>query len=1740
MKTVYSAPTRGETLRLLGTALLAAAASTLLSDCGNGSGFFSTQFAPPAPQLVLSPNSVAFGQRSIHSFNNQVITVTNNGNADAQITGLQPAGGSFSFKGQGAFPGLGGSCRLNGTDPSSGLVKANGGSCTFIVTAQPQVLDEDHRALSLTYQSFGATTGAATVGLDLSVSGLDNANLAYGDGNLPYDTLANASTQVYHFGDINQGSPLVIPMFVMYAGVWDATDITFNQPPPGFNWVANQCSSAFINVNCAVSVQIATTSLGPVHQTVSISYNDGGSEQQAILELDGNIVQAATPAVLAGTPASWNAGPQIAGAMATQEIQISRSGTMTATQVAVQPFTSGAFQLLRNGCSATVTGPCTLQIGFQPPATGTFHDALVLQYNNGVGNTSVSIPLTGSGVTAAVLALQGTPPVTAGFGTVSVNDQEQLTFTLVNNAPASTGDSASGVTVTVENGIDLSVASNGCNAPVPPGGGTCQFSVIYHPHAPGSANGQIRISYWDGAANQMLWLPVTAAGTALATLRLDNPAQIYPPTIFNTVSNHTFTVHYFGLDPASIKGFTGVSANFYYAPSFPGTPGSCGNQIQADCTLTVQFAPLTSTGPFTPPFSIQYDPGDGSQKTLAFQLSGTGVPPASLAFDTTTGDPASPFTFPSVSAGMPEPQTFGIHNQGGYNASVLQFASVTDPFRVQPATNQSPACQSGGVIPPGVTCYFTVTFQPMTAASFSDSIAIDYFDGVANQSLGLSVSGTGLATPQLVFQSASQSFAGFIGHTTGPVPLTLIYYGTGSITVTPTLTGADYSQAPAAFPNGGTCPNPISAANITPGSSCTTEVYFTPHGGSSAGSLTETYAGGSTTILFNGTGTQPALLTIAPTSHDFGVNVAYGDTARYPFQVTNTGQAPASAISFVIPALPITIAPGSGNDCTSLTSLAGGASCNFVVQFQPTAANPAFSGQVVLDYFDATTNQNVSTAITGTGSQSALLRFALASQSAGNAAIGGSPATLAVQLDYFGQDPATGVAVTAMPAGFALAANQGTAAGDCPAPPAAISANCLWRVQFTPATSGLQAGTFQLTYTTTGPTGTAAIALSGTGQTPASLAIAPSPNDDFGTILVNTYSVRTLTVTNSGQATAKLSAPPGLPAPFQFLGGTFPGNGGTCTLSIGSSCLLVVQFSPIGAGPIGPVPLTLNYDSGPGTASQQVSVGLTGTAYTQAALSIVIANGGAFGELPVNGSANTLVTISNHGTQSATAISVAAFGAPFSITGNTCGASLAVAASCTFQAVFHPSLPGSYVQNMQVSFNDGQGNQSISATLQGAGTTAELARGNGNFSCARTSIGSVKCWGFNNLGQLGLGDTTSVGGAPNEMGSALPAVDLGLVGHSVIDVQLGNDFACALIDDGSVRCWGNNSYGQLGVGSLHSPIGTSPADMGSSLQPVDLGTGRTATAIALGLSHACALLDDASLKCWGLNQQGQLGLGDTLSRGSQPSDMGDNLPAIALGTGRHATAVSANADHTCALLDNGSVKCWGNGFYGELGQGNDYNSGDAPGEMGDNLFAIALGTGRTAIAIAAGGGFTCAVLDNGGVKCWGKNADGNLGYQYCRDANDNQAICGTPGFDTPSEGYGIGPNQMGANLPYVNLGTGVTALAIAAGRSHVCAILSDHGVKCWGDNSSGQLGQGDTNPRGMTAADMQALTEVNLGTGRTATAISVGQDHSCADLDDGTVKCWGQNTYGDLGNGNEINEGSAAGQMGDALSAIGL
>ena len=407
-----------------------------------------------------------------------------------------------------------------------------------------------------------------------------------------------------------------------------------------------------------------------------------------------------------------------------------------------------------------------------------------------------------------------------------------------------------------------------------------------------------------------------------------------------------------------------------------------------------------------------------------------------------------------------------------------------------------------------------------------------------------------------------------------------------------------------------------------------------------------------------------------------------------------------------------------------------------------------------------------------------------------------------------------------------------------------------------------------------------------------------------------------------------------------------------------------------------------------------------------------------------------------------------------------------------------------------------------------------------SFSCALdNSSGIVKCGGGGSALGLGTNWSGSKDNEANEMGSNLGFVDLG-TGRTATAIASGRYHTCAILDNASVKCWGENSAGQLGIGDTNSR-GSKPNEMGDNLPTVDLGTGRTATAIASGNHNTCAILDNASVKCWGSSEDGQLGQGNTTSLGDSANEMGDNLPSVDLGTGRTAIAIDTGWGHTCVILDNASVKCWGRNNVGQLGIGNNTNMGDGANEMGDNLPSVDLGTGRTATAIAAGAYVSCAILDNGSVKCWG--AGGKLGLGN-------------------STTLGDGANEMGDNLTIVNLGTGRTATAISMDNSnHTCVILDNDAVKCWGDGQYGKLGSGGTSILGDGANEMgDNLTIVNLGTGRTATAISPARYHTCALLDNAAVKCWGQGNQGQLGQGNTANLGDNANEMGDNLPAIDL
>ena len=256
-----------------------------------------------------------------------------------------------------------------------------------------------------------------------------------------------------------------------------------------------------------------------------------------------------------------------------------------------------------------------------------------------------------------------------------------------------------------------------------------------------------------------------------------------------------------------------------------------------------------------------------------------------------------------------------------------------------------------------------------------------------------------------------------------------------------------------------------------------------------------------------------------------------------------------------------------------------------------------------------------------------------------------------------------------------------------------------------------------------------------------------------------------------------------------------------------------------------------------------------------------------------------------------------------------------------------------------------------------------------NQTCVTLPDASARCWGLNADGELGYGNENDVG--DDETPASVGPVDFG-AGRAVRAISTGTYHSCALLEDGSVRCWGYGADGRLGYGNTANVL--SPASVGG----VDLGPGRTAVAISAGGAHTCAIRDDGRVLCWGFGFDGQLGYGDA-------HDLGDTSapgshPPVDLGAGHTARAISSGGLHTCAILDDGTVRCWGFGFFGELGYGDRNNIGDSSTPTPASVGPVYLGAGRSAVAISAGGAHTCAILDNGKVLCWGFGGKGQLGY----------------------------------------------------------------------------------------------------------------------------------------------------------------
>ena len=344
-----------------------------------------------------------------------------------------------------------------------------------------------------------------------------------------------------------------------------------------------------------------------------------------------------------------------------------------------------------------------------------------------------------------------------------------------------------------------------------------------------------------------------------------------------------------------------------------------------------------------------------------------------------------------------------------------------------------------------------------------------------------------------------------------------------------------------------------------------------------------------------------------------------------------------------------------------------------------------------------------------------------------------------------------------------------------------------------------------------------------------------------------------------------------------------------------------------------------------------------------------------------------------------------------------------------------------------------------------------------DYTCGLTALGRGYCWGNADGGRTAAGADSTCFGQGGTAGCILPPKRMNRPDLAFTSISTGVTVACGIVTE-QVYCWGSDDSGQIGNGQ--DGAGATP-----SLATVK---NHRFTAVSAGGSHACALNQAGTAYCWGSDEFGQLG--DTIP--TVPPPVHSTTPIPVGDTTLVFSAISAGAQHTCALTIAGAAYCWGNNSSGQLGNGGQANASRP----------VLVASAVAFTAISAGASHTCAIDTATNLLCWGSNSGGQLGL-----------------------GIPAGGNQM---IPFLVAGGGGYT-AVSSGAHHTCGIAAS-AVRCWGSSPKGEVGDG------VVSATHVVLAPVSIGL--TASSITVGRQHSCAITTAGVSMCWGTNEYGALGN----------------------
>jgi alpha-tubulin suppressor-like RCC1 family protein len=403
--------------------------------------------------------------------------------------------------------------------------------------------------------------------------------------------------------------------------------------------------------------------------------------------------------------------------------------------------------------------------------------------------------------------------------------------------------------------------------------------------------------------------------------------------------------------------------------------------------------------------------------------------------------------------------------------------------------------------------------------------------------------------------------------------------------------------------------------------------------------------------------------------------------------------------------------------------------------------------------------------------------------------------------------------------------------------------------------------------------------------------------------------------------------------------------------------------------------------------------------------------------------------------------------AAFTLASGTLPAGLTLDSSGVLSGTPTVAAPSGTSFTVKASYKLKSGQTAYTIIVNGVSMQVVSISVGGSHTCAVTASGGAKCWGGNWNGQLGNNSTTD----------SLVPVDVHNLTAGVLSISAGGGHTCAATTSGGAKCWGNNAEGQLGNNSA-----------ASSMAPVDVpGLASGVRSFSLGDHHSCAVTSAGGAKCWGANNNGQLG-NDSTTNSLVP------VGVLGLASGVLSLSVGLGDGSTCAV-HLGHAKCWGSNWAGQLGNDSTTNS----------LVPVdVLGLSSGVLSLSVGGRNACAVTLEGGAKCWGSNFFGALGNNSTSDSL------------VPVDVY--------------ELTSGVKSLSVGAS---VCAVTTSRGVKCWGGNFLGGLGNNSA-ASSMVPLDVPGLTGVESLSSTL---------HVCAVLVTGAAKCWGNNSSGQLGNNSTTN-----------------